>query len=122
MLVVDPALPTPPFEQIKAQITAQRASGELPASHRLPPVRHLAAELGVVPNTVARAYRELEASGIIETRGRHGSFVTGTLASSRKEGAAAARAYVERIRGLGLEESDAIGFVRDAFGPTLEPS
>lgn len=71
---------------------------------------------------MARAYRELEASGIIETRGRQGSFVTGTASSSRKEGAAAARDYVARIRGLGLDESDAIGFVRDAFGPTLEPS
>ena len=59
MLAIDPTLPTPPFEQVKDQIVAQRASGELPAGHRLPPVRALAAELGVAPNTVARAYREL---------------------------------------------------------------
>lgn len=122
MLSVDPALPTPPYEQIKAQIAEQRASGELAANHRLPPVRHLAAELGVAPNTVARAYRELEASGLIETRGRHGSFVTGTAESSRKEAAAAARDYVERVRALGLPESDAIAFVREALGPTLQPS
>ena len=51
MLVVDPSLPTPPYEQIKNQIVDQRASGELAANHRLPPVRHLAVELGVAPNT-----------------------------------------------------------------------
>ncbi|MDN5572022.1 MAG: GntR family transcriptional regulator [Propionibacteriaceae bacterium] len=122
MLSVDPSLPVPPFEQIKNQITEQRASGELTANHRLPPVRHLAIELGVAPNTVARAYRELEASGLIETRGRHGSFVTGTAESSRKEALAAAADYVARVQALGLPESDAIRFVRDAFGPRLSTS
>ena len=55
MITVDPGLPTPPFEQIKARIVEQRDSGELPAGSRLPPVRLLAADLGVAPNTVARA-------------------------------------------------------------------
>ena len=116
MLVVEPALPTPPFEQIKAQITAQRASGELPASHRLPPVRHLAAELGVAPNTVARAYRELEASGVIETRGRHGSFITPTSPQTRTEGVRLAHDYVRRLRALGVADADAVRLVRDAIG------
>ena len=115
MLSVDPGLPVPPFEQIKAQITDLRASGALPAHHRLPPVRQLAAELGVAPNTVARAYRELEASGIIETRGRHGSFVTGTRESARKEAAAAARDYLARVRDLGLADADAVAVLRDVL-------
>ena len=118
MLVVDPSLPTPPYEQIKNQIVDQRASGELAANHRLPPVRHLAVELGVAPNTVARAYRELEASGIIETRGRLGSFVVGTDASARAEAAVAARDYLGRIRALGLTEADALLVLREALGPT----
>lgn len=113
MLRVDPTLPTPPFEQIKAQITAQRASGELPADQRLPPVRRLATELGVAANTVARAYRELEAAGIIETRGRHGSFVVGTEASARSEAIAAAREYLERARRLGLGDADAVGLLQE---------
>ncbi|WP_246099904.1 GntR family transcriptional regulator [Tessaracoccus rhinocerotis] len=113
MLRVDPTLPTPPFEQIKAQITAQRASGELPADQRLPPVRRLATELGVAANTVARAYRELEAAGIIETRGRHGSFVVGTEASARSEATAAAREYLERARRLGLGDADAVGLLQE---------
>ncbi|MDO5534357.1 MAG: GntR family transcriptional regulator [Propionibacteriaceae bacterium] len=112
MLVVDPGLPTPPFEQIKQQIVAARESGEFPANHRLPPVRHLALELGVAPNTVARAYRELEASGVIQTRGRAGSFITGTADSAEKAGLAAARAYVATVEGLGLTASDALRLVR----------
>ncbi|WP_342372774.1 GntR family transcriptional regulator [Propioniciclava soli] len=122
MLSIDPGSATPPFEQIRAQVTAQRASGELTAGQRLPPVRHLASQLGVAPNTVARAYRELEAAGVIETRGRHGSFVLGTGASAEKEARAAAEACAARLRALGLTASDAIRFVEDAFGPRLGTS
>ena len=117
MLVVDPSLPMPPFEQLKGQIAAARESGEFPADHRLPPVRHLAAELGLAPNTVARAYRELEASGVIETRGRAGSFVTGTRDSVEKVAAAAARDYAATIRRLHLPDAQAIALVRAALGP-----
>ncbi|MFT3877333.1 MAG: GntR family transcriptional regulator [Propioniciclava sp.] len=115
MLIVDPSLATPPYEQLKQQITDARTSGEFPANHRLPPVRHLAAELGLAPNTVARAYRELEASGVIETRGRAGSFVTGTTESTEKAAAAAARDYVALIRQLGLPATDAMRLVRGAL-------
>lgn len=108
MLTVDPTSATPPFEQIKTRLTEQRASGELPAGHRLPPVRRLATELGVAANTVARAYRELEAAGIIETRGRHGSFVVGTADSARAEATVAAREYRDRVRELGLTDADAV--------------
>lgn len=113
MLTVDPASATPPFEQIKARLTEQRASGELPAGHRLPPVRQLATELGVAANTVARAYRELEAAGIIETRGRHGSFVVGTEDSVLAEATVAAREYRERVRGLGLTDADAVALLTE---------
>lgn len=116
MLRVDPSLPTPPFEQIKAQVTELRASGELPAGHRLPPVRRLAEELGVAANTVARAYRELEAAGIIETRGRHGSFIVGTEASARVEAAAAAQEYLSRVRALGLGDADAVELLQGLLG------
>lgn len=116
MLVIDPSLPTPPFEQIKAQIVAQRASGELPPGHRLPPVRTLAAELGLAPNTVARAYRELERDGVIETRGRHGSFVTATAQSAEKAAAAAAREYAAIMRRLEIDDNRAVSLLRAALG------
>jgi DNA-binding transcriptional regulator YhcF (GntR family) len=75
LLVVDPASPTPPFEQLRVQLLAQMQSSELSAGTRLPTVRQLAADLGLAPGTVARAYKELEAAGAIETHGRGGTFV-----------------------------------------------
>ena len=72
MIVIDPRSPVPPFEQLRVQLLAQVQSGELAPGARLPTVRRLADDLGIAPNTVARTYRELEASGIIETRGRNG--------------------------------------------------
>ncbi len=72
---IDPASSTPPFEQVRVQLLAQMQDGALPAGTRLAPVRQLAAELGIAPGTVARAYRELEESGAVETRGRGGTVV-----------------------------------------------
>lgn len=121
MPIVDPALPTPVYEQIREAIAAQRASGELTANHRLPTVRTLAAELGVAPNTVARAYRELEASGLIETRGRQGSFVTGTEESREKVAAQAARDYASLARSLRLDDDQAVRLVRAALAGDTHP-
>jgi len=67
---------TPPFEQLRQQIAADIASGELAPGERLPTVRSLAESLGLAVNTVARAYRELETIGVIRTEGRRGSFVS----------------------------------------------
>ncbi|XJN88991.1 GntR family transcriptional regulator [Micrococcus luteus] len=51
--------------------TADRGAGACPAGTRLPSVRALAGDLGIAPNTVVRAYRELEAAGVVRTaRGR----------------------------------------------------
>ncbi|HET8895722.1 MAG: GntR family transcriptional regulator [Actinomycetota bacterium] len=72
---IDPASPTPPFEQLRSQLLAQMQAGDLAAGTRLPTVRQLASDLGIAPGTVARAYKELEAAGAIETRGRAGTFV-----------------------------------------------
>ena len=117
MIVVDPKSPTPPFEQLRAQLAAQISEGELAPGARLPTVRRLAADLGIAPNTVARTYRELETDGVIETRGRHGSFVTATGPDdARQQGQRAARDFAERIRALGLSEEDAVALVREALG------
>ncbi len=59
---------------------------------RLPTIRHLAADLGLAVNTVGRAYRELEEAGLIETRGRAGSFVA---AAGEEAGSGLARAAAE---------------------------
>ena len=113
--MIDHSSATPAFEQLKHQVTDQRAAGELAAGHRLPPVRTLATDLGLAPNTVARAYRELEASGVIETRGRNGSYVTGTAQTARKAAAAAAAQYAATVAGLGVGADEALALVRTAL-------
>ncbi|MDP9694185.1 UNVERIFIED_ORG: DNA-binding transcriptional regulator YhcF (GntR family) [Arthrobacter globiformis] len=79
---VDLGSPTPPYEQIRRQVSALIAAGGLTAGTRLPAVRTLAADLGLAAGTVARAYKELEQSGLIETRRRNGTVVVGPPAYS----------------------------------------
>ncbi|MFE6620874.1 GntR family transcriptional regulator [Streptomyces sp. NPDC008086] len=104
-----------PYEQVRAQISEQARSGVLPVGYRLPTVRGLAESLGLAANTVAKAYRALESDGVIETRGRNGTFVAAAGSAAERELASAAAAYVERARRLGLTEADALAAVRDAL-------
>lgn len=112
MLVVDPASHVPPYEQVRRQLEAQAVAGELPPGHRLPTVRRLADDLGLAVNTVARAYRELEQAGVVETRGRLGTFVAVRGADREREASIAAREYVRRTRELGLSVEDLVRVVR----------
>ena len=111
ILSVDLASPVPPYEQIRAQLTTMAASGVLPPGSRLPTIRQLAADLALATGTVARAYRELEAAGIIVTRGRHGTYVARppTLTPDQRAGqlheAAASYAHVAEQLGAGPEET-----------------
>jgi DNA-binding transcriptional regulator YhcF (GntR family) len=105
----------PPYEQIRAQISEQARSGALPVGHRLPTVRGLAESLGLAANTVAKAYRALETDGVIETRGRNGTLIAAAGSAAEREASLAAQAYAERVRRLGLTESDALAAVRDAL-------
>ncbi|MBM9506099.1 GntR family transcriptional regulator [Actinacidiphila acididurans] len=113
-ITVDPHAATAPYEQLRAQIAEQARSGRLPVGHKLPTVRGLAEELGLAANTVAKAYRALETDGVIETRGRHGTFVAAGDARAR-EVAAAAAAYVDRARRLGLDPAAARTAVDEAL-------
>ncbi|MFZ3453210.1 GntR family transcriptional regulator [Arthrobacter sp. 7Tela_A1] len=74
---VDLASPVPPYEQIRGQVSALAASGILSPGDRLPTIRMLAADLGVAPGTVARAYKELEAEGTVTALRRRGTVITG---------------------------------------------
>jgi DNA-binding transcriptional regulator YhcF (GntR family) len=111
VIELDPASPTPPYEQLRAGLAARVDDGSLSPGERLPTVRALAAELEVAVNTVARAYRELENAGVIETRGRAGSFVTGDQVARRAR--EAALAYLAGTAALGLTPAEAIALVRD---------
>ena len=110
---IDASSAESPFAQLRDQIRQQVVSGELTPGTRLPTVRGLATDLGLAANTVARAYRELEGLGMIETRGRAGSFVSGDgVDRAARE---AAHAFVERLRALGVERDHALALVRRAY-------
>jgi DNA-binding transcriptional regulator YhcF (GntR family) len=105
----------PPFEQIKQAILGAANSGEAAVGTRLPPVRALAAHLGIAANTVARAYRELEQAGVVETRGRAGTVLTAGGDDARRRVADAADGFAAVVRSAGVSESDAVAIVRAAL-------
>ncbi|MCU1404139.1 MAG: GntR family transcriptional regulator [Glaciihabitans sp.] len=115
MITLDPRSATPPFEQLRVQIITQITEGTLAAGTRLPTVRRLADDLAIAPNTVARAYRELEADGFIETRGRNGSFINAQGDVSETQAQLAARAYADKVAQLGITPSVALGYVTAAL-------
>ncbi|WP_199286605.1 GntR family transcriptional regulator [Salinibacterium hongtaonis] len=115
MLVIDPRSAVPPFEQVRAQLLTQITSGKLAAGAKLPTVRRLAEDLGIAPNTVARSYRELEAAGLIETRGRAGSFVAARGDAAERQVQEAARHYADLVRRLGVSEDAALAWAEAAL-------
>ncbi len=66
----------PIYQQVVNQIKFLISSGRLNSGDELPPIRVLAAQLLINPNTVARAYRELETAGIVEKRRTAGTYVS----------------------------------------------
>src|SRR6201998_3405264 len=66
----------PVYRQIMDQVRTGMASGSLVAGDQLPTVRQLAVDLAINPNTVARAYRELELGGLLETHQGTGTFIS----------------------------------------------
>lgn len=82
---------------------------------RLPTVRELASQIDLAVNTVARAYRELEAAGILETRGRFGTYVARSDPADAAM-ATAANTYVSAARALGVGKGEAMRYVEAAFG------
>ena len=115
MLEVDPRSAVPPFEQLRVQFRDLVASGELAPGARLPTVRRLAEDLDLAPNTVARTYRELESDRIIETRGRHGSFVASHGDPAERQAQEAAAAFADRIRKLGIDREKAVALIQAAL-------
>jgi len=106
----------PPYEQVRRRIAQLAADGQLPAGTRLPPVRGLATDLGLATNTVARAYRELEQAGIVETRGRNGTVITARAAGTSRRAQQAAVTYAETTRTLGIPPETALALARAALG------
>jgi len=75
-----------------------------------------AGDLGLAPNTVARSYRELERDEVIQTRGRHGSFVARQGSANQRLAQEAAQAYVLRLGELGIGPEEGLAYFQAAIG------
>lgn len=113
-LFVDDESAIPVYVQLQEQMLAAIGRGELRRGQQLPSVRDVAASLGVNPNTVNRAYAELERAGVVETQRGRGTFVSG----KKTPGANVARLieiaerFVAHARSLGYEGTQIVGAVR----------
>lgn len=109
VLTVDPRSGVPIYLQIIEQVKRSIALGILQAGEQLPTVKQLALDLTVNPNTVARAYRELEREDVIETAPGRGSFV-------RSNGVTESPKVAAEIAGdaldLALREAKSVGLER----------
>jgi GntR family transcriptional regulator len=117
---VHPASGVPIYLQIESQVKHAIAAGALKQDDPLPPVRKLAAEVRVNPNTVARAYQNLERDGVIRTVPGGGCYVNGQLPGLLKT------EKLRRLKPLALQlaveakqmlvaEEDALKLLKESF-------
>ena len=110
----NPASTVALYEQLRLRVIHLADSGALPPGSRLPAVRALAERLDVAPHTVARAYKELEAAGVVATRGRNGTVVSAR--DERLSGlSAAAAAYAQAARSQGATFAEAVKLLAAAY-------
>jgi GntR family transcriptional regulator len=109
VLTVDPRSGVPIYLQVIEQVKRSVALGVLASGEQLPTVKQLALDLTINPNTVAKAYRELERDGVIETAPGRGSFVRGNGSIDTTKAAAtdvardAIEAAVREAKSIGLQ-------------------
>lgn len=115
LITVDQDSSVPPYEQVRGQLAELVGDGRLPVGTRLPTVRQLAADLNLAANTVARAYRELEAAGRQETRGRPGTFVAPGRDDAMDRLQRVAADYAAQAVRLGVPPAAALALVRAAL-------
>ena len=106
---VNPSSGTPIYLQLMEQIKHAIEMGALQAGEQLPTMRKLAVELVINPNTVIRAYRELEREGIVEIRHGSGAFVSESAAGRTKisrKAQSVMQSAVDRLSTAGLTEDE----------------
>ena len=107
----NPSLGVPIYLQLMEQVKHAIETGALRAGEQLPGMRPLAEELVINPNTVAKAYRELEHEGVIELRHGAGAFVTGQARAKKatdkvRAGQAIVAEAIEKLRSRGVTEEE----------------
>ena len=118
MIAINYRDPRPIYEQIQAELRRLMLTGALPPGSRLPSVRELAGQLAINPNTIQRAYNELEAEGYIYSVAGKGSFVSGTAdadAARRETLRADVKKLLNELRYLGVTEADAAALIKEVY-------
>lgn len=119
MFTIDYKSRVPIYRQVVERVEYLAARGLLAPDSQLPSVRALAVELSINPNTIAKAYGELEANGVIYSVPGRGSFVANNADALRRETLAQAaerlRRLAEELRSLGLDEEDFVRLSRDSW-------
>jgi GntR family transcriptional regulator len=108
-LRLNPASGTPLYLQLVEHLKHSIANGTIKAGEHLPSVRKMAEDLVINPNTVVRAYRDLESEGIVELRHGSGVFVSESVAARAgvmKKAEPIIRSAVDRLESLRLAEDD----------------
>jgi DNA-binding transcriptional regulator YhcF (GntR family) len=120
LLTVDTGDPTPPYEQLRRQLAELIQSAALAPGDRLPPLRQLAADLGLAVGTVARAYRELESAGLVSSRRGGGTRVCAaapSLSDTERQRLLRhhARAFVQKAALLGADDQQILAAISRAL-------
>ncbi len=111
LLRPNPSSGVPIYLQLMEQVKHGIETGALRPGEQLPGIRPLAEELVINPNTVAKAYRELEHEGVIELRHGAGAFVSGNVRTKKltdtlRAGQVIVVAAVERLRARGISDEE----------------
>ena len=119
MITVDYKDRRPIYEQLTANITELALSGELQPDEQLPSVRQLASQLGINPNTISKAYSELERRGIIYSVSGKGSFINSDLSAAagdrQKELEQQLRECVRDLKRSGADKSGILEIIDEEF-------
>ena len=114
--VIDRASGLPAYLQVVRQVREALRLGWLVPGDQLPTVRDVVASSGVNPNTVLKAYRELEMTGLVEARQGAGTFIAATLGTASPEALATLHgqlaAWVRGARAAGLDDEDMEALLR----------
>jgi GntR family transcriptional regulator len=107
----NPSLGVPIYLQLMEQIKHAIETGALRAGEQLPGIRPLAEELVINPNTVAKAYRELEHQGVIELRHGAGAFISANarakkLTDKLRAGQSLVAAAIEQLHARGVNDDE----------------
>ena len=104
------------YEQIKSQIIKFISNGILSPGDKLPSVRSLAEELGINPNTVMKAYQELEKNGYIYTLNKKGVFVSKDLETNKNQNRRDAEYMFKALKEEGFKKEELLNILEEVYG------